>query len=258
MSPPIDIDGSQIQQATIDGQDVSEITIDGQQAADFNVIPDSGVSRWTFDDADTSGSTAIDVWGNNDGTINGATTGVAGDINEAYRFTGSDEDVIASVNIDSFTEYTFSVRVKTTQSGNSTQNFLPGWVLMGFGEDGSFGETYLYQQDTDAPTPGAAALRVGDGGTSVDVKGTTAINDGSYHTVTGGAAENGDVQLFVDGSADGTATIGTFGNPSSTLAFAKKPSTNDYGWAGDLDDGQLYDKLVDETEASNIHTEGTI
>jgi len=43
MSPPIDIDGSEIQEATIDGQDVSEITIDGQQAADLNVIPDSVV-----------------------------------------------------------------------------------------------------------------------------------------------------------------------------------------------------------------------
>jgi len=35
MSPPINIDGSEIQEATIDGQDVNEITIDGQQAALF-------------------------------------------------------------------------------------------------------------------------------------------------------------------------------------------------------------------------------
>jgi len=52
MSPPIDIDGSEIQEATIDGQDVSEITIDGQQAADLNIIPDSGmfqnpIYQWT-------------------------------------------------------------------------------------------------------------------------------------------------------------------------------------------------------------------
>ena len=41
MSPPIDIDGSEIQRATIDGEDVSEITIDGQQTAGFVDIPDS-------------------------------------------------------------------------------------------------------------------------------------------------------------------------------------------------------------------------
>jgi len=49
MSPPIDIDGSEIQEATIDGQDVSEITIDGQQAADLNIIPDSGDLRARYD-----------------------------------------------------------------------------------------------------------------------------------------------------------------------------------------------------------------
>jgi len=257
MIPPTSIDGTDITGATIDGTDVTEITVDGQTV--FTAAPPANlVSRWTFDNADTSGNTAIDVVGNNDATINGATTGVPGDINEAYRFSGSNEDVIATVNIDSFTEYTFSVRVKTTQSGNSPQAFLPGWVLMGTGEDAGFGETYLYHQDAGAPTPGAAAIRVGDGSSAVEVFGTTIINDGSYHTVTGGAAENGDVRLFVDGTADGTNTIGTFGNPSSTLAFAKKPSTNDYGWAGDLDDGQLYNKLVDQGEASNIHTTGTI
>jgi hypothetical protein len=41
MSPPIDIDGSEIQRATIDGEDVSEITIDGQQTAGFVDIPDA-------------------------------------------------------------------------------------------------------------------------------------------------------------------------------------------------------------------------
>jgi len=45
MSPPIDIDGTEIQEATIDGQDVKEITIDGQQAADLGV-PDSVVSLY--------------------------------------------------------------------------------------------------------------------------------------------------------------------------------------------------------------------
>jgi len=98
MSPPIDIDGSQIQQATIDGQDVSEITIDGQQAADFNVIPDSGITRYTFDDANTSNGIAVDVWGNNDANIIGATTGVSGQIAEAYSLDGTDDYVETPIN----------------------------------------------------------------------------------------------------------------------------------------------------------------
>jgi hypothetical protein len=41
MSPPIDIDGSEIQKATIDGQNVNQVTIDGQEV--FVGIPDSGM-----------------------------------------------------------------------------------------------------------------------------------------------------------------------------------------------------------------------
>jgi len=64
MSPPIDIDGSEIQEATIDGQDVSEITIDGQQAAPLNVIPDSAnlLSNWDYRAA-SSASTIPDLEG---------------------------------------------------------------------------------------------------------------------------------------------------------------------------------------------------
>jgi len=47
MSPPIDIDGSEIQEATIDGQTVSEITIDGQEA--FDPIPDSVIEDFERD-----------------------------------------------------------------------------------------------------------------------------------------------------------------------------------------------------------------
>jgi len=71
MSPPIDIDGSEIQEATIDGQDVSEITIDGQQAADLVVIPDSIVHRWPADEG--SGSTLRDAVGSEDLTANFST-----------------------------------------------------------------------------------------------------------------------------------------------------------------------------------------
>jgi len=52
MSPPIDIDGSEIQEATIDGQIVSEITIDGQEA--FDPIPDTQITRPT-----DNGSTSV-------------------------------------------------------------------------------------------------------------------------------------------------------------------------------------------------------
>jgi len=57
MSPPVNIDGTDITGATIDGQEVQEITVDGQVV--FTAvpdIPDSIVSR-TDDDSTVTGTT---------------------------------------------------------------------------------------------------------------------------------------------------------------------------------------------------------
>jgi len=73
MSPPINIDGSEIQKATIDGQNVSEITIDGQQTAGFVDIPDSIADQNEWLHNEGSGATLTDSQGSLDGTISGAT-----------------------------------------------------------------------------------------------------------------------------------------------------------------------------------------
>jgi len=79
MSPPIDIDGSEIQKATIDGQIVSEITIDGQEA--FDPIPDSDnlqsrypASTFSLSEGDTISSAWTDTQGSFDAAVNGSPT----------------------------------------------------------------------------------------------------------------------------------------------------------------------------------------
>jgi hypothetical protein len=62
MSPPIDIDGSEIQRATIDGEDVSEITIDGQQTAGFVNLPDSAVLHLDASSLLLSDGQSVSTW----------------------------------------------------------------------------------------------------------------------------------------------------------------------------------------------------
>jgi len=69
MTPPTNIDGTEITGATIDGQGVEEITVDGQ--AVFSAIPDSGDHQWFIDEG--SGTTLNDSVGSVNATINGAT-----------------------------------------------------------------------------------------------------------------------------------------------------------------------------------------
>jgi len=58
MSPPINIDGSQVSGITIDGTSVSEVTVDGDVV--FSAIPDSVVVR-DPDDRSSSSSTSYGI-----------------------------------------------------------------------------------------------------------------------------------------------------------------------------------------------------
>jgi len=54
-------------------------------------ITEGMVSYWTFDDTDLSGSDPLDIFGDNDGTNVGATTGVSGQVGEAFSFDGEND-----------------------------------------------------------------------------------------------------------------------------------------------------------------------
>ena len=56
--------------------------------AKAQVVKDGLISYWSFDSADTSGKTVKDLWGNNDGTIEGSAKVVDGKIGEALEFDG--------------------------------------------------------------------------------------------------------------------------------------------------------------------------
>jgi hypothetical protein len=64
-------------------------------------VTDGLVSYWTFDKQDIAGNTAKDVWGKNDGTIVGNPKRVAGRVNGALEFDGSD-DYVNLTNLGDF------------------------------------------------------------------------------------------------------------------------------------------------------------
>jgi len=83
--------------------------------AKAQVIEDGLVSYWTFDKADITDETVKDVWGSNDGTIEGDPKIVEGQIGEALEFDG-DGDRVNCGNDESLTAldetYTLEAWVK--------------------------------------------------------------------------------------------------------------------------------------------------
>jgi len=199
MSPPIDIDGSEIQKATIDGEDVSEITIDGQQTADFFDIPDSvvyqhdAIADWTSGDGsipDSVGSEPISLTGDfQDGTIGGK-SGINGDGTDDYGlattqsvFEQTSFGIATTIAVPSGeTEAVFGV----SNSGSGTDR-----VLCDFGAGVTGGQG----------VNGAINFEIVDAnGNGLGVATDATFDDGSNHAVIINKSGNsvGDISIYVD------------------------------------------------------------
>ncbi|MCG8623307.1 MAG: hypothetical protein MJE68_15115, partial [Proteobacteria bacterium] len=81
------------------------------------VVTNGLVSYWTFDRQDIRGNTVKDVWGKNNGTIVGDPKRVAGRVNGALEFDGSD-DYVNLTNLGGFGNQlgtsTFEAWIKTS------------------------------------------------------------------------------------------------------------------------------------------------
>lgn len=251
MSPPINLDGSTVDAITMDGDSVSEVTVDG--SAVFSAIPDSGISRWTYDDADLTNGVPDDVWGSNDATNNGATTGVTGQFNEAFEFDNDDTvtaDVVGFAAPDSFS---LPIWINT----GSTSNFEDVFNAQGAG--GAASDEFAIQQ-TDSNT--TRLLSYVGGSLDVNIESSATIDDNSWHLLTPvWDGPNSQATYYLDDAFEiGTDTIDgsstDFITSTGWTWGARVDGTLDY--VGRADDPRVYDKALSSTEVSNLYNTGSI
>jgi len=209
------------------------------------VAPASLISHYTFDSADTSGSTAIDVVGSNDGTIQGATTGVSGanqtyTTNEAYSFDGVDDVVdCGNVGISGNDSVSIACWVRTN---STSQDFFQG--VHGFHSGSASGEHFSFQCNRGA---NYELHTRGNGITLTSLssswKHLTATYDGSG------------VVAYVNGSQVGSLDITL--SIQDGVTIGERPG-GDRHFSGDIDDVRVYDKALTSTEVSNLYNNGRI
>lgn len=211
-------------------------------ATSLSAIPDSGVSYYTFDDSDTSGSTTVDSWGDYDGTINGATTGVSGEYSQAYSFDGTDDDVQVG-STQAFSDFSWSAWFKLDSLTDSAI------ISSGSNTDAFSGPTLEYQA--------SSGLRLGHfsatGSTDVEsgVDPTTGVWN---HVVATHSTSNAD--LYLNGSSVGSETQST---TTGTLVIEIAQRSNDsYYFNGDLDEIKIYDKVLTSNEVSDLYNNRSI
>jgi hypothetical protein len=221
-------------------------------------IPSSGISRWTFDTSDTSSGTAIDIWGSNNGSINGATTGASGanqtyTTNEAYSFDGANDYVNLQKTMPSNpdTSYSFALWVKTSASNRG--------VIFGQRDTNNTGSELSIEYRADKSNQ-VRASEFSDLPTIAKCDSSTDISDGSwYHVVYTRDAPNSATELYIDGVSEDTGSTRPLDHDDAYWIGARGGSGgNDRYLDCDIDDVRIYDKELSSTEVSDLYNYGTI
>lgn len=209
-------------------------------------IPDSGVLRATFNDADTSGSTAEDVWNGYDGAISGATTGVTGQFGEAYSHDGVDDQV----NFGPVSEATGVAEASLSVWVNLDQTYSNTHTVFASYEDAT-------RQLSINLGNGNWFFRVSDGTDTVTVE-PSAQTTGSYvHLVL--TYNSGTLTAYVNADSGTSGTGGPSTTPGDLGAFRTGYAANvDRYTAADIDDPQIYSKELTASEVSTINSEGSL
>jgi len=227
MSPPIDIDGSEIQEATIDGQDVSEITIDGQQAAELNVIPDSVVHQYT---AENFATPWLDNIGSADMTVDNLTSSTFGNGEDSVAGDGTDDHGLSSGPETLGESFEFGLAFTVSSPGlNDLDTF--------FGTTLNSQEFNVATSDRFGGTPGNISFRLDHGTNSSQVAtGNTIVDDGSTHAVVINKPSDSvaDWQIYID-----DMTVNTISNRDGGFDHTQASFTTDLGFFADNQNGSM-------------------
>ena len=201
------------------------------------------VSYWSFDQETVVGKTVKDVWGTNDGKIEGAPKVVKGKVAEGMEYNGSNQSVNVgdpadgSLDFGARTDFTLEAWAFPINSGASMR-------IIDKKDDGDVG--YMFEHNiTDGFQPYA---NDGQGNPSRVLEGMTHFNQWVH--VVGVFERKGDVSLFVDGKlvrsvpsdAQGKEDI----NTKSPFYIGRRPSGE--RWNGILDEIRVYNRILTEAE----------
>ena len=206
------------------------------------------VAHWSFDDV--SGDTVPDSAGDNDGTIVGGVSVVAGTAGDALEFDGSGYvDIGKEVAELGSEDFSISVWIKTPE------NNIP-ILSKGNGAAWEQNEKELYIANSgtsEGPNDGTVEI-VGWG---VDwIRGSERVDDDQWHhVVVTWDVDPGEGHVYVDGT-EGTHEVGYNGggdNAGDTVRIGFMESGHSTGnFVGLMDDLQIYQRTLSADDVSAL------
>ena len=208
---------------------------------------DNLISYWKLDES--SGS-VLDAHGDNDGTNVGATPNVAGKINTAYDFDGSNDYISIPDNSGlDINNNDFSLNFWT-----NPDTFSGTTAIMGKGSGIDSQKGWVLYRDS---VLGNMRFRGNDGSVKqADFTGT--INTGSWQMITGVYDDSASTFTFYkDGSSVNTVSSFSLGDCSNSIAmrlgYAQQWNVH---FNGKLDEVGIWERALTSTEITQLYNSG--
>lgn len=226
------------------------------------VPPASGILRYTFDDAYTNGSTALDAWNSHDGTISGATTGVAGanqtySTNEAYSFDGTDDYVDTTYYYDTPADITLCAWINPDDTANNYDVFGCRGIDSSDASESSI--------ELELGSDGTITWKVDDPGSgnmqSISTSTTVPTGSWTFVVIVFDNTNDSATIYFNDATQEASGSISNAGRQDAIpihVGALNNGGTLGKHLPGDIDDPRLYNKPLTSTEVSNLYNTGSI
>lgn len=234
-----------------DHTDASELK-QGYDYANFSEITPTPVACYPLHE--DSGTTAYDLAGTNDGTINGATVGAEGLLGTtSYSFDGVDDNVTYASNplITGSSNRTVCFWTKMDSSQNDT---YPTMFGMGGGSQ-TTGERWDIRPD-------AGTLRIEVQGAGYSSSLSIPTGEWVFICITLNGSTVGDHTFYVNTNSEsstGTTSLNTAGGGTYS---ADSAFSSDRSYAGDITDVRIYDHALTASEIQTLYdvvaTAGTL
>jgi len=228
-----------------------------QATTDPNLAKFSGaVSRWSFDDTDTSSGTTIDTYGSNNGTIVNATTGVSGiGEGQAYDFNGTDAavEIADSTSISNLSQLAISVWVNL-DSGGAFQG------IVSKGPDVSNTGSTEFKLLVGSNDNVRFAISGGSNETEI-VSDSSLVTGDWYHIVAIWDGLN--MEIYINGVLNATGTRDSMQDTTSNLLIGANPDGNSGAASSaanfidaQIDEVRFYSESLDSHQVWQLYSLG--
>lgn len=204
------------------------------------------VGYWTFDNADLSGNNPLDVFGENDGTTTGATTGQTGQVKEAFSFDGDDYVELQQTNCFDGMGYDVTYSFWVYLTGTT------GWRVP-FSYAPSTNDNYfLFIRVRDATNIIEYHVRIGGSANDCFFLSSNGLSPGQWYYIAV-VTTNTTAKLYINGVEE-TFTKDPLSECSGVYGFPEIKDTADRGGIGALlrlTKGNYFNGLIDEVAISS-------